>query len=69
MKFMAYEPAIKKELAVAYDAFLQVNRVFPEKADGDGDHPEIYAEYLKKLMAMAGSMKKVAVHDALPEEI
>lgn len=66
IRFDAYSRALPAELELAYDAFIQVNSIFPE-APEEGARAEADEEYLERLFAMTKSMSKVAIFEALPE--
>ena len=59
----AYRPALRDHIKMAYAAFVQKQRIFP---DGSGEgQPELDPDYLERLVAMMGGIKKVDVRKQL----
>ncbi len=68
IQFEAYQQALESELNLAYEAFLQVNCIFPENAKlADIDERDM--ECLTRLAEIASGMKKVEIRQALPKDI
>ncbi len=66
VKYSIYQKELKKELELSYDAFIQVNNVFPGDSEDTSEDSPLDLDYLSKLASRAGSMEATSVYEALP---
>lgn len=70
LKFEVYRRALEEQISLTFDAFIQANRVFPERdSEGEADDKplsEADRERLGKLLGMVGQITPTPVYKSLP---